>query len=1113
MPLPALVAWALLCAWLDATPALAQPTPPANPSEAKPAEAPAPALPVNSQPGLQTYYLRDAQGALVPVVGMSFEEFEALLQLKKGLLPPEPPRYSLDRLSITGTADDQSARVTVSIELRVRGAGWAEIPLGLTQGALLAPPKYTGEGEPWFVADEKLGFRLWIRGEGKPHQVELSFALPVQLSGQVRRVEWTLPRAAETSWKLNVSGKQLVAGSRGGEEGVLLVRNLGGDKHELALTGASGAVQLTWQPGDASQGGRSLIEALGDIRILVEGKNRLRSEAKLKVRDLSQPLTSFRVRLPPGMRLVPETVAGYRVSGIEEKPPSNLGKLIEVQLDRPVSASPAEVQLVAESDPTASDANLRPGRFEVLGAYRQRGAIACAVDGDWLLTWTEDPTVRRTDLSGAAALSARFEYFHQPCELRVTVGSRPSRVIAEPSYSIDIRPAAAFLEAEIRCQVRGARTGSIALVPGAWRIDEVRRETGLKGRLETTTQGAKVLLPLTDSVDELGEARFIVRGQLTTPSQGDAPLRFAPPVVEADVVSPALLALSVAENIVITPRNDELVGLQLEPAASLADKPRAALVYREQGDSPTTFVADLKLLERRLTARSSAQVQIDSRRLQVEQQFAFQVDYEPVSQLTLVGPSGEVELLTLQITRAGDPVEPALTETAPDPSGPRQWTIAFREPVAGPIVLTARYSVSRPAPATSESASPGAAHLLTLPLFVPSGDELDSFRGLEVAVELAADAGEEFAATADSRSLEGDGPEWTVAQTGPGKRTYRALLPAKTLTLDLRPTADLAARQLLIERTWLQTLLAGGVREDHAAWRIRTDRDFVEIRLPPAVDPADLIAAVDGRRAVRAELSESRLRVPLAAAPTKDATRLIELWTRAPRAAGWTGDALVLPSLVGGRVSQAALWEVITPPDELVLLDPPGFAPDMHWARSGLLWVRQPNRDSAQLADWLGASGSAAPPQANRYLFQSLGRPEATHLRLAPQRTLGAALAALGLCGGLLLLYVAPLRSPALLVVVAVTLLGLGWMSVDLALWCAQFALAGGGLALLALALRWLLGSQPSDALPPAPGSTFVRNKRASSITPAVELGVGAPATAPLSTAPPGEVLSTGPTR
>jgi hypothetical protein len=53
--------------------------------------------------------------------------------------------------------------------------------------------------------------------------------------------------------------------------------------------------------------------------------------------------------------------------------------------------------------------------------------------------------------------------------------------------------------------------------------------------------------------------------------------------------------------------------------------------------------------------------------------------------------------------------------------------------------------------------------------------------------------------------------------------------------------------------------------------------------------------------------------------------------------------------------------------------EPPGFAPEFHWRRSGIFWSRRPNRDTDELLNWIGArapqSSSATSADGNVYLF------------------------------------------------------------------------------------------------------------------------------------------------
>src|SRR5262249_34724221 len=113
--------WSQLAAWGQ------------SPGEAPPAEAgtsPKPvAGPAVEASPLDTFLLRDSKGNLVPVVGMSFEEFEQLLKLKKGLLPPPAARYTLDALSIAGTVEGQIANLQITATIHVHDQAGVRVPL------------------------------------------------------------------------------------------------------------------------------------------------------------------------------------------------------------------------------------------------------------------------------------------------------------------------------------------------------------------------------------------------------------------------------------------------------------------------------------------------------------------------------------------------------------------------------------------------------------------------------------------------------------------------------------------------------------------------------------------------------------------------------------------------------------------------------------------------------------------------------------------------------------------------------------------------------------------------------------------------------------------------
>jgi hypothetical protein len=519
--LAALVVW-FVTSWAGAavgqneeppSPAVVQP--PSPPSAQKPTEDHDDSKPGTGRKGAEpgppdTYWLRDSKGNLVPVVDILFEKFEQLLKLERGLAPPAPPPYSLDSLSITGAVENNLANLQVSASIRVRETGWVPVPLRFNKSVLRQATTYEGPGEHFIRYEEQDGYVCWLTGVGdKPHVVKLNLSIPVSSLGVQSRIETVLPRATESTLKLLVPQAKAEAELMGSGEGLATSQAAADGKTEIQVLGAGGELSLLWQPGQAiAAGARTMLEAAGEINVKVEGRDRVTSEARLMVRRPGAPLESFRVRLPPGMEHVATNPTGYTVTPVEPVPGTTADKsaahVVEIKLDRPVTGA-AEVRLLAatatsgtpgESEPKGG---LEPAGFEVISATVQRGSIDFALDGDWSLSWTQDAGTRRVEVPAASAMTqgsvARFEYFRQPCGLKVAIEPRPTRIAVEPTYVVYVEPKVVRLEATLKYRVRGARAQSLAVSLGDWIFAKVGPETIVEVEsLDPTAQ--KLVLPL-----------------------------------------------------------------------------------------------------------------------------------------------------------------------------------------------------------------------------------------------------------------------------------------------------------------------------------------------------------------------------------------------------------------------------------------------------------------------------------------------------------------------------------------------------------------------------------------------------------------------------------------
>ena len=132
-PLVATLGYLLLGGSLAAAqPASGTPAPPPEkPPAAAVAEKPRAdesAVPRIEESKPSVYYLPDKDGNLQPVLDFKYQDFEELYKLKNQLgRRDEPPRYSVERMTVTGSAAEEYAELSLQVQVldprRRLGAG------------------------------------------------------------------------------------------------------------------------------------------------------------------------------------------------------------------------------------------------------------------------------------------------------------------------------------------------------------------------------------------------------------------------------------------------------------------------------------------------------------------------------------------------------------------------------------------------------------------------------------------------------------------------------------------------------------------------------------------------------------------------------------------------------------------------------------------------------------------------------------------------------------------------------------------------------------------------------------------------------------------------------
>jgi hypothetical protein len=198
----------------------------------------------------------------------------------------------------------------------------------------------------------------------------------------------------------------------------------------------------------------------------------------------------------------------------------------------------------------------------------------------------------------------------------------------------------------------------------------------------------------------------------------------------------------------------------------------------------------------------------------------------------------------------------------------------------------------------------------------------------------------------------------------------------------------------VVERAWLQTWLAGDLRQDRAVFRIRTSGDQAVVELPPGVESDDLEVLLDGAPANLAASAAGRVTIglPQQAVSSDDASRgtsahTLELrWRQPSRPHLLTRYRLVPPQISGATSLSQVYWQIILPGDNHIVRSPAQMTPASQWQWLGMFFGRRPVHSQPQLEQWVGATSQIAPADGQaEYLFSSFSPLSSIEIITAPR--------------------------------------------------------------------------------------------------------------------------------
>lgn len=1120
-------------------PAAAQPAEAAAPADstsvptpstaAAPADAPPPQRLVGpiQYVGPDTYILVDDQGRPQPVLGMSYEDFVAAWKESQHLDAGQgQPHYTIENLRVSGRARQRRAELEIELTVRLLSDQPVAVPLGLAGAILRAQPEIvetdggdaaadgTTKANTSYLDYDPLrgGFVAGLRGRpDERRDLKLSVFVPLVQSGEETTLEMNCPRALVGKLSLDVDSAVVEASASDGS--VLTTTPADGGGTRLVVDGLAGQFRLAWKTAGANHTElATVLSATGAILVSIDGRS-VQTDAHLTVRSYGGSFDRFRVRLPPGAKLIQDRYAGnaasspaYHVTLEDESrtgdaPPSS-AQVVLIQLPTK-QPGPVEVDLSTEQPLGLVEAGhaVELAGFEVLGAVRQFGDVGLRVANDWQSRWELGRNVRQVEPGDLAPqlqqqpLTAAFQYDRQPWSLGVRVAARQLRVHVTPDYQLDWLSDEARLRVHLIYQVLGARAFEFRVALHGWELTADPIEPGGlvdRDRVLLTPDG-QLVLPLTEASSRRAEVTFQLRRAIDRKqSRVELPL----PTPLADSVATGDLVVRTAAGIELAPDASRSTGLTPTPAtdgtSSTGDDGLPEFHFRCLAPE-ATFAAERIVRPREVSIDASARLGVEPGHVHVEQRLDCLVRYEPLRELVLNVPDNwppdrQIEAVLIPSSPGSDPAGTAAQQTAlslvspseeASPAAgnhPQPVRVPLPQPRLGRFSIVLRYAVPRPADGSHSG------HW-SIPLAQPVEGHVAGQRAV-VRAPRGWSVGLDAAAT-DSVWQPDDNSH--VMDPGGTVDQFVAADPQLTLPLVIE-SADLAAPSAtIIERVWLQAWLSADVLQMRAAYRFHSDAPVVSVELPPAVWPQDVEVLLDGQLATLQSRDQGRLVVLLPASdagdehappsdPAADGEHTLELRYRQQSLGGLIVRRRWTPPQLAGLTSLGDLyWHIVLPPDMHMVHPPDQLTPTDRWQWLGGFWGRMPERTQVGLERWVGATTQLTPPASeNQYLFSGLAPAASIEVTTMPRWLI--VLAASGAVVALVMawLHVRAARRGWIVIALAACAAALAVIYPTPAMLFGQAAVLGVGVAAVAVVLSRLL-VRPAPWSRPAGGSTMVR--------------------------------------
>lgn len=971
---------------------------PATPAPSAPAENPAPqptAIPAGDSDVIELLG-PDGNVLLIPR-SATWAEFQKWLKSREVQVGPTAPEFSVSSVTFEGAAEPNEESATLDVTLTVTIAAEGRdvlVPLHLNDATLLKKPLHTGPGlEQFEQFDRELGFRCWLRGRGQ-HELKLSLSVPIRRQGSVRRLQLRLPETPASSIKLTVPLAKVSA--KGPERGfVRTTTNRQGGTDIESFSPPNSLLDLSWQPLTELSETKPELQARTFIAAELRAES-LALEVTQIVAATQGTFDKLTVRLPADFELHDVTGREVKEYSVSERARTK----VDITLTTPTQG-PIELKWVLSAR-VASDAVKLPviEGFELEGTRKQSGHIAVTtwegvnlkkqdseerfVERDTLASIRDLPGLR--PVTTANGNTTVFRFLKQPFRLPLEVQKVEPYFSTEQAHLLRLSARRAELETTLFMRVfRGSLIEFFMDWPGCkaegWEsISTATPELVEQVLVEETPAGSRLKLRLVDHKVR-SDQRFEIRLKAARPIPSDgSEFSLSLPAVVGSGQEASIITVAPSANLEVEwEPQDEAAARPATPDEALLDQlesTRNVTAWRWNSGVPR-FTASAKVQQQTIQIDSLSDLKFDSRGVTVEQHIAYQVSFEPLTQVRLMVPRSISDRVRFRLVDATGQTKPLLAPiyTALEIDQAKQCRLPLDQPQVGHFEVIATFELERALDANGDEPT-----LVNVPVVHSSDAEF-------TATRVKWKTGERLTASVDDAAWK---PELGSDKTS----QWRATGVKNTIAVHVMPSGQSVAQDFTVHRALIRTTISDGQWASSGYFELDRDVREVLLTLPEEIAAERLRAWWNGSSVPVEVLSGSPSKLPVEVRLRKpkplsrraeqqtDASDHTRLWLefyslQAPRLSWRNEHVLVVPSFASTVWIAQSIWQVVLPPDQHLLTTPRDFAAQYHWQRSLLLWSRQPNegfeRIERVLAEAAPARESSQGPQLEPADFDRFG--------------------------------------------------------------------------------------------------------------------------------------------